>query len=79
MKTGRKVQKEDREPLEETYANYKTTKSKLKLLDALMAKHGGKSILWPGVLPRSKGGLVITSEEDCHVTQKRRFGDCLKT
>ena len=45
VKTGRKVQKEDREPLEDTYANYKTTKSKLKLLDALMAKHGGKSLL----------------------------------
>jgi len=41
-KTGRKLQKEDREPLESTYANYKNTKSKLKLIDALMSKLSAK-------------------------------------
>lgn len=37
-KTGRKLQKEDREPFEKTYQLYKTTKSKLKLIDALLSK-----------------------------------------
>ena len=37
-KTGRKIQKEDREPFEKTYQLYKTTKSKLKLIDALLSK-----------------------------------------
>eukprot|EP00091_Calanus_sinicus_P002712 TRINITY_DN12807_c0_g1_i1.p1 TRINITY_DN12807_c0_g1~~TRINITY_DN12807_c0_g1_i1.p1 ORF type:complete len:454 (+),score=93.15 TRINITY_DN12807_c0_g1_i1:148-1509(+) len=37
-KTGRKLQREDREPFEKTYQLYKTTKSKLKLIDALFVK-----------------------------------------
>merc|ERR1712142_400011 len=37
-KTGRKLQKDDREPFEKTYQLYKTTKSKLKLIDALLSK-----------------------------------------
>jgi len=37
-KTGRKLKKEDREPFEKTYQLYKTTKSKLKLIDALLSK-----------------------------------------
>jgi len=37
-KTGRKLQKEDREPFDKTYQLYKTTKSKLKLIDALLSK-----------------------------------------
>jgi len=37
-RTGRKLQKEDREPFEKTYQLYKTTKSKLKLIDALLSK-----------------------------------------
>jgi hypothetical protein len=37
-KTGRKLQKVDREPFEKTYHLYKTTKSKLKLIDALLSK-----------------------------------------
>ena len=37
-RTGRKLMKEDREPFEVTYQTYKTTKSKLKLIDALLSK-----------------------------------------
>lgn len=36
---GRKVQKEDRGPMEEEYNEYKRVKKQLKLLDALMEKH----------------------------------------
>jgi len=36
--TGRKVTKEDREPLEQTYRVYKTSKAKLKLVSALLSK-----------------------------------------
>lgn len=35
---GRKVQKEDRTPMESEYLEYKQVKAKLKLLDALMSK-----------------------------------------
>jgi len=44
-RTGRKLQKEDRFPFEATYANYKNTKSKLKLIDALMSKHSWQNWL----------------------------------
>ena len=40
--TGRKVTKEDREPLEKTYQVYKTSKSKLKLINALLSKSEDK-------------------------------------
>ncbi|XP_071829268.1 protein FAM13A-like isoform X4 [Apostichopus japonicus] len=36
---GRKVQKEDRGPMEDEYNEYKRVKKQLKLLDALMEKH----------------------------------------
>lgn len=36
---GRKVQKEDRGPMEEEYNEYKRVKKELKLLEALMEKH----------------------------------------
>ncbi|CAH0393550.1 unnamed protein product [Bemisia tabaci] len=36
--TGRKLQKEDRLPMEQIYNQYKNTKAKLRLLDALVAK-----------------------------------------
>lgn len=36
---GRKVQKEDRGPLEQTYLDYKHSKAKLRLLEALLSKH----------------------------------------
>merc|ERR1719391_958242 len=36
---GRKVQKEDRGPLEQTYLDYKHIKAKLRLLEALLSKH----------------------------------------
>lgn len=41
--TGRKVTKEDREPLEKTYTVYKTSKSKLKLINALLSKSETKT------------------------------------
>ncbi|KAK4290706.1 hypothetical protein Pmani_036415 [Petrolisthes manimaculis] len=37
--TGRKVQKEDRGPMEQTYLDYKHAKAKLRLLEALLSKH----------------------------------------
>lgn len=37
-KTGRKLQKDDRVPMEGTYSNYKQAKAKLRLLEALIAK-----------------------------------------
>ncbi|CAL4107155.1 unnamed protein product [Meganyctiphanes norvegica] len=36
---GRKVQKEDRGPQEQTYLDYKHSKAKLRLLEALLSKH----------------------------------------
>jgi len=36
--TGRRVTKEDREPLEKTYKVYKNSKSKVKLINALLSK-----------------------------------------
>lgn len=36
---GRKVQKEDRGPMEQTYLDYKHAKAKLRLLEALISKH----------------------------------------
>lgn len=36
--TGRHVSREDKEPIENTYKLYKITKSKLKLIDALLSK-----------------------------------------
>jgi len=38
--TGRKVLREDKEPLENTYLMYRVTKSKIKLIKALIEKHG---------------------------------------
>lgn len=37
--TGRKVQAEDKQPLENTYLMYRVTKSKIKLIKALIEKH----------------------------------------
>lgn len=37
--TGRKMQKEDRGPLEKDYNEYKHVKAKLRLLEALLSKH----------------------------------------
>ena len=37
--TGRKVQGEDKQPLENTYLMYRVTKSKIKLIKALIEKH----------------------------------------
>lgn len=37
-KTGRKLQKDDRLPMEGTYSSYKQAKAKLRLLEALIAK-----------------------------------------
>ena len=37
--TGRKVQKEDRGQMEQTYTDYKHAKAKLRLLEALISKH----------------------------------------
>ncbi|CAH1794835.1 unnamed protein product [Owenia fusiformis] len=37
--TGRKVQKEDRAPMDAEYNEYKQIKARLKLLDALLSKH----------------------------------------
>jgi len=36
--TGRMLLKDDKEPFEKTYQQYKTTKAKLKLIDALLSK-----------------------------------------
>lgn len=36
---GRKVQKEDRGPMDQTYLDYKHAKAKLRLLEALLSKH----------------------------------------
>lgn len=36
---GRKVQKEDRGPMEQSYLDYKHAKAKLRLLEALLSKH----------------------------------------
>lgn len=38
-KTGRKLQKDDRLPMENVYSSYKQAKAKLRLLEALIAKH----------------------------------------
>lgn len=38
MRTGRKLQKEDRTPMEQVYLQYKKSKAKLRLLDALVGK-----------------------------------------
>lgn len=38
MKSGRKVQKDDKLPMENVYASYKKAKAKLRLLDALLNK-----------------------------------------
>lgn len=37
-KTGRKVIKEDKDPVKAVYKSYKRTKSKIKLVDALLIK-----------------------------------------
>ncbi|XP_059477326.1 protein FAM13A [Neocloeon triangulifer] len=39
--TGRRLQKEDREPKQREYAVYKQAKARLRLLDALLTKRGG--------------------------------------
>jgi hypothetical protein len=39
--TGRRLQKEDREPKQKEYAVYKQAKARLRLLDALLSKRGG--------------------------------------
>lgn len=36
---GRKVQKEDKIPLQEDYQEYKQVKARLRLLEALLSKH----------------------------------------
>ena len=36
--TGRKVGKEEKEPIQETYKSYKLSKSQLKLITALLSK-----------------------------------------
>lgn len=41
--TGRSVSKEDREPLERTYRVYKSSKAKLKLINALLDKGEGRA------------------------------------
>lgn len=38
VNVGRKMQKDDKEPIMHIYNSYKKTKSKLKLLDALLKK-----------------------------------------
>ncbi|KRT83686.1 hypothetical protein AMK59_3711 [Oryctes borbonicus] len=38
MRTGKKLQKEDRTPMENVYVQYKKAKAKLRLLDALVGK-----------------------------------------
>ncbi|PVD39368.1 hypothetical protein C0Q70_01998 [Pomacea canaliculata] len=38
-KHGRKVQKEDRSPMQESYSRYKQVKARLRLLEALVLKH----------------------------------------
>ncbi|XP_077999668.1 protein FAM13A-like isoform X3 [Glandiceps talaboti] len=40
-RTARKVQKEDRVPMESEYAEYKQVKARLRLLEALISKHDG--------------------------------------
>lgn len=39
LKTGRKVQKEEKMLMSSVYTDYKQTKAKLRLLDALVSKH----------------------------------------
>lgn len=39
QQTGRKVQREDRSPMDAVYLEYKQVKAKLKLLEALLTKH----------------------------------------
>jgi hypothetical protein len=41
--TGRRLQKEDREPKQKEYAVYKQAKARLRLLEALLAKRGGNN------------------------------------
>ena len=45
-KTGRKLQKEERDPCGAgpAFASYKNAKSKLKLINALMLKHATQSL-----------------------------------
>lgn len=38
QKTGKMVQKEDKQQIQQLYKNYKTVKSKMRLLDALISK-----------------------------------------
>lgn len=38
-RTGKKLQREDRLPLEQTYQAYKQAKARLRLLEALVAKN----------------------------------------
>ncbi|XP_052068473.1 protein FAM13B-like isoform X27 [Mytilus californianus] len=45
LRTGRKVQRDDREPLQSEYHEYKQIKAKLKLLDALISKYQPSSDL----------------------------------
>ncbi|XP_076074337.1 protein FAM13A-like isoform X3 [Mytilus galloprovincialis] len=45
LRTGRKVQRDDREPLQTEYHEYKQIKAKLKLLDALISKYQPSSDL----------------------------------
>ncbi|XP_037084013.1 protein FAM13A-like [Pollicipes pollicipes] len=40
---GRKVQKDDRGEMDDTYAEYKQVKAKVKLLEVLVAKHRSRS------------------------------------
>ena len=42
-KTGKKLHKEDRDPFETTYQQYKTSKAKLKLVDALLSKNNSET------------------------------------
>jgi hypothetical protein len=41
--TGRRLQKEDREPKQKEYAVYKQAKARLRLLEALLTKRGGNN------------------------------------
>ena len=42
-KTGKKLHREDRDPFEKTYQLYKTSKAKLKLIDALLSKSSSEA------------------------------------
>ncbi|XP_006821713.2 protein FAM13A-like [Saccoglossus kowalevskii] len=44
-RTGRKVQREDRDPMETEYIEYKQIKARLRLLEALITKHDGSKTI----------------------------------